>query len=175
MLLCVYCLLFVMSRVLGWHVLRCEQLHSKSSRMRRSYTPLPLSTWMGQIYFTLFARLLTLVFRTKISYTYLIPCVCYLSHQSHPPWVYHPTNIRWRRQIMMILSKHFSPVSSHFITLSSKYSLQHPMRNQVPLLHKTRGKIILLYILILIFLVVARKTKDSELYGNKHYTKLICF
>jgi hypothetical protein len=56
-------------------------------------------------------------------------CILILSHSSympcppHPPWLDH-SNYTWRRvQVMKLLIMQFSPTSSHFISLWSKYLL----------------------------------------------------
>jgi hypothetical protein len=76
---------------------------------------------------------------------------------SHPPWLDHSNYTWWRVQVMKL-----SPTSHHFISLWSKYSLQHPVlkhnlcsslnvRDQISHPYRTTGKIIILYTLILCF------------------------
>jgi hypothetical protein len=48
---------------------------------------------------------------------------------------------------MKLLIMQSSPVSSHFLPLTSKYSPEHPVRDKVSHPYKIAGKIIVLYIL----------------------------
>jgi hypothetical protein len=53
----------------------------------------------------------------------LLPHSCYISCPSHPPWLYH-SNYIWRRVLVMkLLIMQFSPISRHFISLRTKYSV----------------------------------------------------
>jgi hypothetical protein len=65
-------------------------------------------------------------FPTVIIYAFLfspIRATC----SAHPPWLNH-SNYTWRGvQVMKLLIMQFPPNSCHFIPLSSKYSLQHPV------------------------------------------------
>jgi hypothetical protein len=75
---------------------------------------------------------------------------------------------------------HFSQTSRHFISLRAKYSPQHPVlkhphsvflnvRDQVSHPCRITGKIIVLYILIVMFLDSRREDKSYGLNGSKYY------
>jgi hypothetical protein len=96
---------------------------------------------------------------------------CYMTRTSHPLRL-HYDNYTWRRvQITKLLVMQFSPFSRHLIPLRSKYPpqhlvLKHPqscssltVRDQVSQLYRTTGKIIFLYILIVIFLDSRREDR----------------
>jgi hypothetical protein len=44
-----------------------------------------------------------------------LPHTCHMPSPSYPPWLHHPRNIWWTVQIMMLLTKHLSPVSCYFL------------------------------------------------------------
>jgi hypothetical protein len=79
----------------------------------------------------------------------------------HLPWLDH-SNYTWRRlQIMKLLIMKFSPTFCHFIPLRSKYSQNPALKHLQSIFFpcqrpnftsiENHGKIIVLYILILIF------------------------
>jgi hypothetical protein len=78
---------------------------------------------------------------------------------SHTPWLDH-SNYTWRRvQVMKLLIMQLSPTSRHFISPQSKYLLIPSVcnsslivRDKVSHLYRTKGKIIVMYILIFMFL-----------------------
>jgi hypothetical protein len=96
------------------------------------------------------------------------PTACYMAYPSHAPCLCHSKYIWQRVQAMKLLIRQFSRTSYHFIPLRSKYSPQHPVlkyfqslnvRNQVSHSYKTKGKIIVLYILFFTFLDSIREDK----------------
>jgi hypothetical protein len=54
---------------------------------------------------------------------------CYMSRLSLFPWLYHPSNILWRVQVMKIPITQHLPASYWFIPLRSKYSRLHRVIN----------------------------------------------
>jgi hypothetical protein len=97
---------------------------------------------------------------------------CYMPCPSHTPSLDH-SNYTWRRvQVMKLLIMQFSPTSCHFSSLRAKYFTQHHVhsrtlslcssfnvREQVSHPYKTKGKIIVLYSLIFMFLDSRREDK----------------
>jgi hypothetical protein len=60
-----------------------------------------------------------------------MPCL------SHPSWFEH-SNYTWRRvRAMKLLIMQFSPASSHFIPLQSKYFLNTLFSNTLPLCQRS--------------------------------------
>jgi hypothetical protein len=55
-----------------------------------------------------------------------VPRTCHMLGPSHLTW-YDQPNIRWRLQATKLLIVLFSPVCGHFLPLSPKYLLQHPI------------------------------------------------
>jgi hypothetical protein len=91
---------------------------------------------------------------------------------THPPWLNHSSYTWPTVPVMKLLITRFSPSSCHFIPLRSKYSPQHPVlkhhrsmflyvnaREQVSRPYKTKGKIIVLYVIILMFFDRKRENK----------------
>jgi len=87
---------------------------------------------------------------------------CYMPCSSHP-WVDHPNNIWWSVQVRKLLTMQSSPASSHFLLLRCKCSPQHPVlkhyicsslstADHISHPYKTMGKILILFILIVVFL-----------------------
>jgi hypothetical protein len=67
-------------------------------------------------------------FPTKISRAFLTsPMRATCPARSHPPLSDHPNYIWWSAQVMKFLIMQSSPASRHFLSLRSKYSLQHPV------------------------------------------------
>jgi hypothetical protein len=60
---------------------------------------------------------------------------------------------------MKLFILRFFPISRHFISLRTKYSLQHSVRDQVSHRYRTTGKIIVLCVLIFMFLDSRREDK----------------
>jgi hypothetical protein len=51
----------------------------------------------------------------------------YMPSTPHPPWLDHSNDV-WRGvQVMKLLITQFPPISRHFISSETKYSLQHPV------------------------------------------------
>jgi hypothetical protein len=96
-------------------------------------------------------------FRTKILNEFFIsPCVLH-ARQSQLSWFYYPNNIWWRLEFMKLLIMQSFSVFYHFIPLRTStlfsntlyLSYSFCMTNVVSHSNKTRGKILVLYILIL--------------------------
>jgi hypothetical protein len=67
-------------------------------------------------------------FPTEILYSF--SHACYMLHSPHLPWFDRPNNI-WRSMLVMkLLIMQYSPASCHFLSIRSKYSPQHPIRNR---------------------------------------------
>jgi hypothetical protein len=106
-----------------------------------------------------------------------------MSCPPHPPWFNYPNNIRWRRQAMKITLCNFLHDPSSFLlgpnillntlfsnTLSLCSSLK--VKDQFSHPYSTTGKITVLYILKLSFLIWDGKTKDIWLNDSKHSLNL---
>jgi hypothetical protein len=64
-------------------------------------------------------------FPINIVYAFLLSPFVLYACPSHPPWLDH-SNYVWRGvQVMKLLNMQFSPISRHFISLRSKYSILH--------------------------------------------------
>jgi hypothetical protein len=62
----------------------------------------------------------------------LISLVCYMAVPS-PPCFDNPNNILWSAQVTKLLIMQSFPISHYFLTLSSKYSPQHPVLKTPPI------------------------------------------
>jgi hypothetical protein len=112
-----------------------------------------------------------LIFYTHSSF----PHSRYMLYPFHLPLLDH-SNYTWRRvQVMKLLVMQFSPPSRHLIPLQAKYPPQHPqsmfclnVRGQVSHPYRTRGKIIVLYILICTLL----GSRQDNTFYNEIYIKI---
>jgi hypothetical protein len=96
---------------------------------------------------------------------------CYIPCPSHPPWPDHSSYTWQTVQVMKLLIMLFSPTSLYFFPLGPNILLSTLFSNTIGLCsslnvrdqlshpHKTTGKIIVLYILIVMYLNSTRGTK----------------
>jgi hypothetical protein len=110
---------------------------------------------------------------------------CYMPCPSHRPCFCHPNNIFWTVKVMKLLIMQSSPVSS-LPPFMSKCSPQHPVLcfllsvgDHVTHPYKTRGKIIVLFILIFMFLQTRSEDKRMWTEWRQAFLELnlllICF
>jgi hypothetical protein len=55
------------------------------------------------------------------------PHSCYMPSSPLPRWIDHSNYVWQRVQVMKLLIMQFLPISQHFISRQTKYSLQHPV------------------------------------------------
>jgi hypothetical protein len=101
--------------------------------------------------------------------------MCHVPHPSHPLWFDHSDYISWGMQMLKFLIMQFSPLCSYLYLLGPKIFLSSlflntlcsslSVSNQVPLTYKTRGKILVLCVVIFIFIVVNGKTHHHIVAG----------
>ena len=92
---------------------------------------------------------------------------CYMPGPSHPSWFRLPNNIGWAVQIVKLLVTWAFPLHYSRVPVRPKYLLQHHiLGDQVAHPYTTKGKIVVLYILIRIILN-SWKTEDSRSNGRR--------